>query len=226
MSDLKNELRPVIRLMPRREFVRDGVVVAGGILAGTSLPTSGNASQATPAGTAEATPVAFDPESYVPIALSAVEIEALKAASDRIIPSDELGPGASESGVFIYVDQALAGPNAALLPLFQAGLKALDDVSSPGTFASLDAARQDEILKTAEAGKLAGDPGGFFQIVLEYTRQGMFSDPVHGGNRGFAGWDLINYPGIKLVWTEKDQAIGTQVVPAHKSVSEFGGTAS
>ena len=43
--------------------------------------------------------------------------------------------------------------------------------------------------------ELAGDPGGFFATLLEYTRQGMFADPIHGGNAGFAGWDLIGYPG-------------------------------
>ena len=35
-------------------------------------------------------------------------------------------------------------------------------------------------------------------MLLEHTREGMFSDPIYGGNVNFAGWDLIGYPGIKL----------------------------
>jgi hypothetical protein len=52
----------------------------------------------------------------------------------------------------------------------------------------------------------------------------MFGDPVYGGNQNFAGWDLIGYPGIKLVWSEADQQIDADVKPLHLSVAQFGGT--
>ena len=97
---------------------------------------------------------------------------------------------------------------------------------SPGGFAGLDAAKQDEILTTAEAGKLDGDPGGFFVTLLQQTREGMFSDPIYGGNVNFAGWDLIGYSGIKLVWDAEDQALDAIPAPEHASVAEFGGSAS
>ena len=54
----------------------------------------------------------------------------------------------------------------------------------------------------------------------------MFGDPIHGGNKDFAGWDLIAYPGVKLVWTAEEQAIDAVVIPEHASVAEFGGKAS
>ncbi len=41
---------------------------------------------------------------------TAAEAKVIQAASERIFPSDENGPGASEAGVVIYIDRQLAGP--------------------------------------------------------------------------------------------------------------------
>jgi gluconate 2-dehydrogenase gamma chain len=204
--------------MPRRSFVRTGAVVAGGaMVSGSLVPMLVRAQDGTPA-------PAVDLANYSPVALTATELDTLKAATDRIIPSDDLGPGASDAGVFVYIDRALAGRNAAALPLFQAGLAALA-AAVPETFTAATPEKQDEILATASAGDLAGDPGGFFGTLLEFVRQGMFADPIYGGNAGFVGWDLIGYPGVKLVWTEADQALDADVAPEHTSVAAFGGTA-
>jgi gluconate 2-dehydrogenase gamma chain len=35
----------------------------------------------------------------------------------------------------------------------------------------------------------------FFAILRNYTIEGMFSDPMYGGNRDMVGWKLIGYPG-------------------------------
>ena len=45
-------------------------------------------------------------------ALTPAQMKTLVAFIDRLIPSDELGPGAVASGAQIYIDRALAGPNA------------------------------------------------------------------------------------------------------------------
>ena len=34
----------------------------------------------------------------------------------------------------------------------------------------------------------------FFQLLRTHTIEGMFSDPMHGGNAGLIGWQLIGYP--------------------------------
>ncbi|MGH2548217.1 MAG: hypothetical protein ACRDHN_02445, partial [Thermomicrobiales bacterium] len=65
-----------------------------------------------------------------------------------------------------------------------------------------------------------------FGLLLYNTRSGMFGDPVHGGNKDFVGWDLMQYPGIKLVWTEADQQIDAVVTPMHLSVAAFQGEGS
>jgi gluconate 2-dehydrogenase gamma chain len=41
---------------------------------------------------------------------TAAEAKIVQAACERIFPSDENGPGASEAGVIIYIDRQLAGP--------------------------------------------------------------------------------------------------------------------
>ena len=38
------------------------------------------------------------------------EARIVSAATERIFPSDETGPGAKEAGVVIYIDRQLAGP--------------------------------------------------------------------------------------------------------------------
>lgn len=42
--------------------------------------------------------------------LSAAEVAFLNAAAARLIPADELGPGAKEAGAAIFIDRQLAGP--------------------------------------------------------------------------------------------------------------------
>ena len=31
----------------------------------------------------------------------------------------------------------------------------------------------------------------FFRMLREHTVEGMFSDPLHGGNENLAGWQMI-----------------------------------
>lgn len=239
MNDHEPSPHPDERLIDRRRLLRDASLLTGGaVAAAVAAPTLAGAASARPAAPvirlrqADATPVAspmaspVDLETYAPVNLTAAQLTTLKAALDRIIPKDELGPGANEAGVFVFIDRALGGRSKAELPLYQAGLAALDAAAGSGGFAALTPDKQDAILTTAEGGKLTGDPGGFFATLLNDTRVGMFSDPVHGGNVNFAGWDLMGYPGLKLIWTAEDQAINSTPKPEHISVAQYGGTAS
>jgi gluconate 2-dehydrogenase gamma chain len=38
----------------------------------------------------------------------------------------------------------------------------------------------------------------------KHTMEGMFADPIYGGNKDFAGWRLVNFPGIQAVFTPAD----------------------
>ncbi|RTD85319.1 gluconate 2-dehydrogenase subunit 3 family protein [Variovorax atrisoli] len=77
-------------------------------------------------------------------------------------------------------------------------------------FAQLAADAQDAVLHAIEAGQAQFDtvPAGlFFSLLLQNVREGFFADPVHGGNRGLAGWKLIGFPGVRadfMDWVERD----------------------
>jgi hypothetical protein len=34
--------------------------------------------------------------------------------------------------------------------------------------------------------------------------EGMFADPLYGGNKDFAGWRLVGFPGAQAVFTPAD----------------------
>ena len=51
-------------------------------------------------------------------------------------------------------------------------------------------------------------------MVLEDTYEGMFSDPVYGGNRDYIGWKLVGYPGAQRAYTPYELMHG----PQHKRV--------
>jgi gluconate 2-dehydrogenase gamma chain len=218
------------RRLARRYLLQSGGLAAGGaMVAAIAFPT-----RALAAGVPiEHVPAWLDHlsrsmsallDDSQPVALSQREMATLRAVVGRLIPTDDLGPGAGEAGVHIFIDRALAAHYAADLPRYQAMLAALDTVAAGDGFASLPPERQDELLTRLEAGDLDGAPNGGFALMLEHTREGMFGDPVYGGNQHFAGWDLIGYPGIKLVWSEADQQIDADVKPQHLSVAQFGGT--
>ena len=220
--------------LDRRRLLKDASVLTGGGVAATVLGSefaSASPSRtgapvirlmqvsSTPVATPAATPV--DLSAYVPNHLTGTELNTLKAALDRIIPNDELGPGANEMGVFVFIDRSFGGLHKDALPVYQSGLAALDAAAGAGGFAGLDPDRQDAMLTDAEAGNLADAPAGFFTTLVAHAREGAFSDPIHGGNVDFAGWDLIGYPGVKLVWTAEDQAIDSTPKAEHISMAQY-----
>ncbi|OLB20102.1 MAG: hypothetical protein AUH16_05555 [Acidobacteria bacterium 13_2_20CM_57_7] len=126
------------------------------------------------------------------------------AAASRIFPSDVSGPGAKEAGVVIYIDRQLAGPygsdryrytqgpfedapaefgyqgKATPREIYREGLKGLTG------FDQLNAEEQDATLERIEASV-------FFSLLRQHTIEGMFCDPMHGGNADMVGWQLIGF---------------------------------
>ena len=139
------------------------------------------------------------------------ETEALivSAAVSRIFPADDSGPGAREAGVTIYIDRQLAGPwghdryrytqppfeDAS--PEFGYQGKATpretyrDALKDLPRFHLLSAEEQDAALHRIETTR-------FFHLLRRNTIEGMFCDPVHGGNAGMIGWQLIGFPGPRI----------------------------
>jgi len=159
-------------------------------------------------------------------ALSAPEMRTLEAFIDRLIPADELGPGAVEAGVQVYIDGTLAEGAAAALASFRDGLEGLDAYSQRSrgrAFADLPAADRDAIIVRMENGTADGfaNAHAVFARIRTLTLEGMFGDPFYGGNRSFAGWDLIRYPGPRLAVAPEDQALKQEIKPYRRSA--FGG---
>lgn len=78
-------------------------------------------------------------------------------------------------------------------------------------FAALDAATRDALLHALEDGKveLAHVPAKpFFDMLLQNTVEGFLSDPMYGGNRGFAGWKLIGFPGPRYNYVDEIEQHG------------------
>jgi len=145
---------------------------------------------------------------------TAVEGRVVSAACERIFPSDESGPGATEAGVVIYIDRQLAGPygrdkyrytkgpwvdsvpehgyqgKATPREIYREGIRLLED------FPALTAAQQDAKLRAIEKTP-------FFQMLRRHTLEGMLSDPLHGGNAEMIGWQLIGYPGPRMSYREE-----------------------
>jgi gluconate 2-dehydrogenase gamma chain len=179
------------------------------------------------AGPVHAIPGAPD---YAPTVLRANEMATLQAAMSRLVPADSESGGAVEACAHIYVDRALGGYLAQHLPAYRSGLAALDAVArtTKGTeFKGLEAADQDSLLSGLEGGRLGGalSDGGrsFFALLLRHTIEGMFSDPMYGGNLGFLGWQLIGFHGVQYFYSAEDQTINSKEGANQRSIASYGG---
>jgi gluconate 2-dehydrogenase gamma chain len=64
----------------------------------------------------------------------------------------------------------------------------------------------------------------FFQLLRTHTIEGMFCDPLHGGNAGLIGWQLIGYPGPVMSYREEiDKYHGLPYRPKPVSLSQVIG---
>ena len=67
------------------------------------------------------------------------------------------------------------------------------------TFEALSPADKEAVLLGLQRGTIAlpnGVPAAtYFGHVYQLFVEGMFADPIYGGNRQKAGWKMINYPG-------------------------------
>ena len=165
---------------------------------------------------------------YTPSFFNSVEWTFLSAAVARLIPADNLGPGALEAGVPEFIDRQMDGPfgHAATrysqgpflevapefgyqgkLPprdIYRAGIAGMDayckGAFSGKLFSQLDPAQQDQALKGLESGdiKFDGVSGTtFFSFLLQNTKEGYLSDPIHGGNKNAGSWKMIGFPGAR-----------------------------
>lgn len=198
------------RVISRRDLLRRAATVGAAAVAAPA----GMLGAADPAAPVEPAAQTASPGTVAREAfenLTATEADLLEAIVERLVPSDEHGPGAREARAAHYIDRALGGALASSRQAYASGLAALDRYaqSSRGTrFLDLSNTDKDSVLIDVETGAATGFTGSsaqFFALVLNHTRQGMFGDPYYGGNASFVGWDLLGYPGVRTMVTAADQ---------------------
>jgi gluconate 2-dehydrogenase gamma chain len=155
-------------------------------------------------------------------ALSAQQMDTLRAFVDRLIPEDELGPGAVAAGAHNYINIQLAGYLAGEKDAFVAGLDGMEAYArrtAGAPFAGLPPAKRDEIMLAMDTGKADGfaNARNFFTRARRLTLEGTFGDPHYGGNNNGIGWDIIRYPGPRPAAGPEEQRIGTPATPYRKS---------
>jgi gluconate 2-dehydrogenase gamma chain len=156
----------------------------------------------------------------LPRALTAEQRKLTEMFVDRILPADELGPGALELGAANYIDIQLAGYLAPQKEAFVAGLAALDAYAKEtqgASFANLSAGQRDAVLTAITAEGAPENLRAFFNLARTYTIQGTFGDPHYGGNLGGKGWDIIRYPGPRPATTQDMQRMDHPAQPYRRS---------
>lgn len=156
----------------------------------------------------------------------------LSHATERIFPADEHGPGAIELGVPYYIDHQLAGrwgvntkeyrqgpfhkgePNQGYQSslnhheVFDLGIEALEQYSQSkfnNNFIKLEAEAQDEVLIDFDENKVDMviiSSNLFFELLRKLTLEGVYADPLYGGNKNLQGWKMKEFPGVQLSYTE------------------------
>lgn len=148
------------------------------------------------------------------------EAVTVEAAMSRIFPDDDLGPGSVAAGAVYYLDRVLMGAEQHRQQFYRAAIKSLDAVARSrfgNFFEKCGSAEQDELIGAMatnalpEFGATPTAPA-FFEILRAHTVEGVFCDPIHGGNRDFAGWRLLGYPGPQPSYSHAEQQLDAVIV--------------
>jgi gluconate 2-dehydrogenase gamma chain len=172
-----------------------------------------------------------DAETFAAPAAAALERHEIFSPDHAAIVSSiatRIWPGADEAGAVTYIDHALAGIYAGANALYHAGLPLLDAAAQRkfGTpFAKADGSKQDAVLRDLELGQLSELPGmsgiALFEMLRRHVMEGVLSDPIYGGNRDFAGWKAVGYPGPYRLSTEQDQIATTPLDTPSQSLKDL-----
>jgi gluconate 2-dehydrogenase gamma chain len=67
-------------------------------------------------------------------------------------------------------------------------------------FDRLSAQQREEFLRALDGGKIVFENGPpsrvFWNVVYQTVMEGMFADPIYGGNKDKAGWKMVGFPGV------------------------------
>lgn len=125
--------------------------------------------------------------------------ETLRAVVDCLIPADDF-PGAYDAGVCDYLEHLLQTDLADQAEFFRTGIDAIEAealVRFDRPFANLSSAEQISMLAAIAAGYSESSwpipPERFFEMLVNTTAEGYYSEPQQGGNRGAISWLMTGF---------------------------------
>jgi len=222
----------------RRDFIK-GAVVGGAAAATTGVAAVSESAQAQPQ------PAAVSPSpAYAFLNLEeAAFVEALvdhMVPADNLSPSgtdiginifiDRALAGAWGKGDRLYMQgpwkrgAPSQGYQLPLTPaqLYRAGIAATNGYcrkQHQKSFDQLDETQRQAVLVGLSTNKITFDDGPpvreFWGMVYQTVIQGMFSDPIYGGNRNKAGWKMIGFPGAIAVHRENIEKFKDKPFPSN-----------
>jgi gluconate 2-dehydrogenase gamma chain len=212
--------------LDRRDFLKGAVVggaAAAGATAAIATPEIAQAEAVAPAA-----PTAPEAAGYAFLNLDeAAFVEALvdhMVPADEVSPNgtdlgvnvyiDRALAGAWGKGERLYMQgpwkqgAPSQGYQLPLTPaqLYRAGIEATNAHcrrTYGKSFDRIEVAQRQEVLTGLSTGKITFDNGlpvrVFWTTLYQTVIEGIYSDPIYGGNRNKAGWAIIGFPGIIAV---------------------------
>lgn len=128
--------------------------------------------------------------------------ETLRAVVDCLIPPDDF-PGAYDAGVCDYLKRLFRTDLASRSGFFRAGIEgieaeALARWNTP--FTHLTPEQKISILAAIELGDVKTSwsipPSRFFEMLVNTTAEGFYSDPQQGGNRNGVSWVMTGFEDV------------------------------
>jgi len=209
----------------RRDFLKSAVIGGAAAAGGTAVPTQTAQAQQPATATTAAAPEAAGYE-FLNLDEAAF-VEALvdhMVPADEVSPKgtdlgvniyiDRALAGAWGKGERLYMQgpwkpgAPSQGYQLPLTPaqLYRAGIEATNahcrkTYGKP--FDRIEGAQREEVLIGLSTGKIKFDNGlpvrVFWTTLYQTVIEGMYSDPIYGGNRNKSGWAIIGFPGIIAV---------------------------
>ncbi len=220
----------------RRDFLKTAVV-GGAAAATTGIPQGAQAQQPAAAAAASSTSEGYEFLNLEEAAFVEALVDHMVPADELSPKGTDIGinvyidralAGAWGKGDRLYLQgpwkQGVPnqGYQLPLTPaqLYRAGIEATNAhcrKTYGKTFDRLDASDREAVLVALSTGKLAFDNGlpsrTFWGTVYETVMQGMFADPIYGGNRNKAGWRMLGFPGAIAVNRENIAKYRDKVFP-------------
>ena len=128
--------------------------------------------------------------------------ETLRAVVDCLIPPDDF-PGAYDAGVCNYLKRLFRTDLASQSGFLRAGIEGIEAEALARfniAFADLTPEQKISTLAAIESGDVKTTwsipPSRFFEMLVNTTAEGFYSDPQQGGNRNAVSWVMTGFEDV------------------------------